>query len=210
MDSRASAYYVAPAVAGAEGIRSFIAVDLQAPVREAVGALQARLARLKADVRWVRPTGMHVTLKFLGPVEPARLERVHTNVVAAVRGRPALQLRVHGLGAFPSWRRPRVLWVGLEGDGLVGLAAAIDTAVQPLDFEPEQRGFTPHVTLGRVNSLRGWPHLEELVKTHLDDDFGVSTVSAVIIYRSTLRPEGAVYAPLWTIPLSQHREGTQS
>jgi len=195
---------------GSDRIRSFVAIDLQAPVLEALGALQERLGRINADVRWVRPTGLHVTLKFLGPVEPARLERVHTNVVAAVRGRPALQLRVHGLGVFPSWRRPRVLWVGLQGEGLAALAATIDTALQPLGFEPEKRGFTPHVTLGRVNSTRGWPALGELAKAHLDDDFGVSTVNAVVIYRSRLRPEGAVYAPLWTIPLSRHREGTQS
>jgi 2'-5' RNA ligase len=233
MDFRRPAYYRARSVAG-KSIRSFIAVDLQSPVLAAVGELQAHLARIKADVRWVRPQGMHVTLKFLGPVEPGRLEQVYTSVVAAVRGRPALQLCVHGLGAFPSWRRPRVLWVGLAasvgsagplpdgslrptmsdrrggGDGLAALAAAIDTAVQPFGFEPEKRGFTPHITLGRVNSLRGWPALEEVLKMHLDDDFGSSTVSAVVIYRSTLRPDGSVYSPLWTIPLGQHKERPQS
>ena len=233
-------------MAADDRIRSFIAVDLQEPVLAAVRALQARLARLNADVRWVRPGGMHVTLKFLGPVEAARLERVRASVATALDGHPTLQLRVHGLGAFPSWRRPRVLWVGLaasavsagpapcgpkppadgplpdgslrpttsdrlaDGDALAALAATIDTTVQAHGFAAEKRAFTPHLTLGRVNSLRGWPPLEELAKTHLDDDFGLSTVSSVTIYRSTLRPDGAVYTPLWTIPLGQHKEGRQS
>jgi RNA 2',3'-cyclic 3'-phosphodiesterase len=184
-------------------IRSFIAVDLEEPVREAVRGLQGELARIESDVRWVRPEGLHVTLKFLGSVEPARLERVHGAVVAAVGSAPALHVGARGLGAFPTWRRPRVLWVGLHGDGMAELAAHIDTALAPLGFEREQRAFTPHLTLGRVNSLRGWPRLEEACKAHLDDDFGESEIDAVTIYRSTLQRGGAVYNPLWTIPLDR-------
>ena len=186
-------------------IRSFIAVDLEAPVRQAVRDLQGELARINADVRWVRPAGLHVTLKFLGSVEGARLERVHEAVVAAVAQQPALHVRVRGLGAFPGWRRPRVVWVGLHGDGLAEVAACIDDALAPLGFEREQRAFTPHLTLGRVNSPRGWPRLEEVCKAHLDDDFGESDIDAVSIYRSTLQRGGAVYTSLWTIPLSRHK-----
>ena len=187
------------------GIRSFVAVDLAAPVRQAVGDLQSQLARINADVRWVRAEGLHVTLKFLGSVEAPRLERVHEAVVAAVGQQPALHVRVRGLGAFPGWRRPRVVWVGLHGVGLAEIAACIDDALVPLGFEREQRSFTPHLTLGRVNSPRGWPRLEEVCKAHLDDDFGESDIDAVTIYRSTLQRGGAVYTSLWTIPLSRHK-----
>ncbi len=184
-------------------IRSFIAVDLDAPVQRAVRELQGELARINADVRWVRPEGLHVTLKFLGSVEAARLERVHATLAAAMAGQPALHAKVRGLGAFPSWRRPRVVWVGLRGDGMVELAARVEDALAPLGFEREQRAFTPHLTLGRVNSPRGWPRLEEVCKTHLDDDFGESDIDAVSIYRSMLQRGGAVYTLLWTIPLDQ-------
>jgi 2'-5' RNA ligase len=188
-----------------ERIRSFIALDLAAPVRAAIGALQRELAAAGADVRWVRAEGMHVTLKFLDAVEAPRLERVHTALAAALQAQPALHVRAHGMGAFPSLRRPRVLWVGLQAEGLVALAAHIDAAITPLGFEPERRAvgraFTPHVTVGRVNSLRGWESLEAQLKGHLDDDFGSSDIDAVTIYRSTLRPTGAVYAPLWTISI---------
>jgi 2'-5' RNA ligase len=190
-------------------IRSFIAVDLSAPVRAALQRLRDQFAQLKCEVRWVRVEGVHVTLKFLGGVEPARLEQIQTALAAAVTGQPALRVRARGLGAFPNLRRPRVLWVGLEGEDLAALAARVDQGMSWLDFEPEKRGFTPHITLGRVNGMRGWSHVEELFKAHLSDDFGECIVDAVTIYRSTLRPDGAVYTPLWTIPLSRNKGGTQ-
>ncbi len=187
------------------GIRSFVAVDLDASVHRAVCALQSELAHIKADVRWVRPGGLHVTLKFLGAVEPLRLERVHAALVAVVTGQPVLRVHVRGLGAFPSWRRPRVVWVGLQGEGLAALAACVEATLNPLGFEPERRPFTAHLTLGRVNSPRGWSRLEEVCKTHLDDDFGESRIDAVTIYHSSLQKGGAVYTPLWTIPLRRHK-----
>jgi 2'-5' RNA ligase len=190
-------------------IRSFIAIDLSAPVRTALQRLRDQFAQLRCEVRWVRVEGVHVTLKFLGWVEPARLEQVHTTLAAAVADQPALQVRARGLGAFPNLRRPRVLWVGLEGKGLAELATCVEEAMSRLDFEPERRGFTPHITLGRVNGMGGWSRVEELFKAHLSDDFEECIVDAVTIYRSTLRPDGALYTPLWTIPLGRNKGETQ-
>jgi len=186
-------------------IRSFIAVDLEPHVLDAVRTVQAELARAGADVRWVRPTGMHVTLKFLGAVEPARLERVHAALVDCVGRFPASPVQVRGLGAFPTLRRPRVVWAGLTGPGLTDLAAEVDKGLVPLGFAAEKRAFTPHVTLGRVNSPRGWPGLEERLQAHRDDDFGASAVNAIVVYSSTLHRDGAVYAPLWTISLGGNK-----
>ena len=191
------------------GIRSFVALDLAAPVRQAAIDLQGVLRRINADVRWVRPEGLHVTLKFLGSVAPPRLQQVYETLATAVAGQPALRVRLRGLGAFPNWRRPRVVWVGLHGDGVVELARCIDAALVPLAFEREQRAFTPHLTLGRVNSLRGWARVEEVCKAHLDDDFGESDISVVTIYRSALQRGGAVYTALWTIPLGRHKGASQ-
>jgi RNA 2',3'-cyclic 3'-phosphodiesterase len=193
-------------VSESERIRSFVAIDVAPPVLKALQELREELARVKADVRWVRAEGLHATLKFLGAVEPPRLEEVHTTLLAAAGAQVAVRVRAHGLGAFPTLHRPRVLWVGLEGEGLLEMARRIDAALEPLGFEREKRGFTPHITLGRVNSLRGWPRLEEEFKAHLADDFGDSDIDTVTIYRSTLRRDGAVYTPLWTIPLETYRE----
>jgi 2'-5' RNA ligase len=186
-------------------IRSFVAIDVEPAVRAALGALQAELAAVRADVRWVRPDGLHVTLKFLGAVAPDRLDAVRAGLALALAGQPALRVRVGGLGAFPSWRRPRVVWVALAGDGLSALAARVEAALSALGFPAESRPFTPHLTLGRVNSPRGWPALEALLKAHLQDNFGGSRVDAVTLYRSTLQAGGAVYTPLWTIALEEHK-----
>jgi len=194
---------------GGERIRSFIAVDLDEAVCAALRRLISRLAQIQSDVRWVRPQGLHVTLKFLGAVEAARLQEVHATLTAALGGRPALQVLARGLGGFPTLRRPRVLWVGLEGEGLPELAAVAEETTRRLGFEPEKRAFTPHITVGRVNGMDGWLRVQEVFTTHLSDDFGSSTVDTVTIYRSTLRPDGAVYTPLWTIPLGRNKGGPQ-
>jgi 2'-5' RNA ligase len=188
-------------------IRSFIAVDLASPVRAALRQLLAELSQVKCAVRWVRGEALHVTLKFLGAVEPARLELARATLATAVSGRSALRVRACGLGVFPSWRRPRVLWVGLEGEGLPELAVCVEAAMCQVGFEPEGRAFTPHITLGRVNGHRGWSRVEEYVHAHLSDEFGSSIVECVTIYRSVLHPDGAEYTPLWTIPLGRNMEG---
>lgn len=187
-------------------IRSFVAVDVTAQVRAALTVVVEELKEVRADIRWMRPEAMHATLKFLGGVDRPRLERVRAAVEAAAGARPAMQLRTARLGAFPSWRRARVLWAGLHGAGLTELAADFDAALVPLGFAAEQRAFTPHITLGRVRSQRGWPDVERAAKPHLEDDFGSSDVACVTIYRTTLRPEGSVYTPLWTIPLTGNKE----
>jgi 2'-5' RNA ligase len=194
-------------VSSDEQIRSFIAVDLAPQVRTALLDMCKELAGAGADVRWVRADGLHVTLKFLGPVQHSRLQRVRDQLAAVLVGQPRLHLEVRGLGAFPSLHRPRVLWAGIIGDGLAELARRARAALDELGFEAEKRAFQPHVTLGRVRSMRRWERLEALMKSHLEARFGESHVDAVIVYRSTLRPDGAVYNPLWTIPLGGHREG---
>jgi RNA 2',3'-cyclic 3'-phosphodiesterase len=194
-----------PASPPGDAIRSFVAFDIDPAVRTALRALQTAFLDTHADVRWVRAEGLHVTLKFLGAVEPARLEAVHTALVAALVDQPPLRLTVRGLGAFPAWHRARVVWVGLAGEGLIELAACAERTLTGLGFPAEGRPFTPHLTIGRVNSPRGWPRLEELIMARLQDNFGDSCVDAVTIYRSTLQPGGAVYTSLWTIPLGGHK-----
>src|SRR5574337_910586 len=130
-------------MAAAEGgkIRSFIAFDLDPAITERVHAFLAECRQLQSDIRWVRPDGLHVTLKFLGWVEPHVLESVRDTVKAVALRQPPMRVRASGLGAFPSLRRPRVLWVGLQGAEMTVLAAVIDAAVAGLGFEPERRPF---------------------------------------------------------------------
>ena len=186
-------------------MRCFIAIDLSDEVRSALDATQGRLrARApRADVRWVDPAGMHLTLQFLGEVSDARLADVRSALATAATTVSAMVLACRGLGAFPGLTRPRVVWAGIRGavGDLSRLAAACQRACEPLGFVPEKRPFRGHVTLARVRSPRGFGPLARAIESAADDDFGAWTAAEVVLYRSHLRRTGSVYEPLRRVPL---------
>jgi 2'-5' RNA ligase len=184
-------------------IRAFIAVNLASPVIEEIAKVHATLQGAKGDIRWTRREGLHLTLKFLGDIERPQVGPILAAMQEMMHERLPLHILAQGLGAFPNLRRPRVLWVGLSGEGLQEISEALETALMPLDFPPEEREFTPHLTLGRVRSLRDWEHVLAVMKEYQHARFGESTVDQVTLYQSELRPEGAVYSPLGSVPLRQ-------
>lgn len=184
-------------------IRAFIAVTLAESVVEEIAKVRALLQQARGDLRWTRMESLHLTLKFLGDIHRNQVEPVLGALREVVSAHPPLQVVAQGLGAFPNLKRPRVLWVGLQGEGLAEMSAAIETALTPLDFPPEDREFTPHLTLGRVRSLRGWKDVLAIVKEHANTLFGESVIDRVTLYQSDLRPEGAVYTSLGSIPFRQ-------
>ncbi|GIT42074.1 MAG: hypothetical protein Ct9H300mP11_00100 [Chloroflexota bacterium] len=103
-------------------------------------------------VRWVRPEGIHLTLKFMGEIPIATVEKVLKSLPEAVLGSSPFPLAIKGFGVFPNPRRPRVLWAGLDGDleTLSKLQLVVETRLACLDCPKKQRTFSPHLTLGRV------------------------------------------------------------
>ncbi len=182
-------------------IRAFIAANLALSVSEEMAKVQSALQKAQSDIGWVKPQGFHLTFRFLGNIEQARIVPLPTALRAAVRLQPQFRVRTQGLGAFPSLTRPRVLWAGLSGDGLQELHTKIESALDSCGFPPEDRTFRPHITLGRVRSPRGWNHVLEGIKAYLQYDFGESPIDKVTLYQSDLRPGGAVYTPLGVAPL---------
>ena len=182
-------------------IRAFIAVNLAPLIGEEIAKVQAALKDAQGDIRWTRIEGMHLTLKFLGDIAQAQVEPILTALGNALSNQPSFHVQAHGLGAFPNLRRPKVLWAGLHGDGLAELQEKVESALVSLDFPREDRGFTPHLTLGRVRSLRGWEQVLAVVRKHEHLQFGESVIDHVTMYQSTLRPDGAVYSPLGIVPL---------
>ncbi len=164
-------------------------------------ALATEIERLGARARgvgWVAPENLHLTLKFLGGVEPARLERVAEVLAPAAAVAAPFELALRGLGAFPSSARPRVVWAGVQtgGDAVAALAARVEAALSPLDFPREDRPFSAHVTLGRVREPRGDPALTAALVAGAATDFGRFQVERMALMRSDLSPRGARYTAL--------------
>jgi len=179
------------------GVRCFVAVELPPSIRQEIGLLHSRIAT--EGLRLVRPDLVHITLKFLGDVPQGRVDAVE-QALGAVKAAP-FPVRIKGIGAFPG-RSVRVLWLGLEGD-FQGLHRGIEKALEPLGFSPEERGFSPHVTLGRVGS----PNVEtsRQIQSRMSElsglDLGGFTVGRFYLKKSTLTPGGPIYEDLAEFPL---------
>lgn len=183
--------------------RTFLGVAVSDDTRRRCTALQQELAAV-ADVKWVDPPNLHVTLLFLGDIDDRELVDV-CRVVAAAAGRePPFALRVSGLGAFPTPRRPKVLWGGITdgADSLLRLHAAISAPLVDAGlYRKEDRDYTPHLTLGRANAETDAHRLApELVK-RLAWDGGRTAVDEVLVFSSELRRTGPEYAVMARGPL---------
>jgi 2'-5' RNA ligase len=176
-------------------MRAFIAVNMGDDLRRALAQAQERLRASGADVKWVLPEGIHLTLKFLGWVDDDRVPAIAQAVAAAVTPRARFRLRVEGIGGFPSPTAPRVIWAVVK-DGareLGELARGVDDALEPLGFAREQREFSAHVTLGRCRSPRGRPELAARMREQIERQCGEMEVARVELMRSDLRPTGPIY-----------------
>lgn len=186
-------------------LRCFIAIDLPPALRQAIEALSHRLHALPGQtcMRWVSPSGIHLTLKFLGNLPAASVPQVASVLDEAASLQTPFSLTVGGLDCFPDRRHPRVVWAGLaEPTGALGrLHASIESGCAALGLPPEDRPFNPHLTLGRVRREAG-PEAGDFVRDLLDREqafnAGEMVADAVHLLRSDLRPTGAIYSRLHT------------
>lgn len=187
-------------------IRAFIAVTLDSKVIDQIAAASHQLRPEITGVRWVTPANFHLTLKFLGSIDDAAIEPIGATLREQLRLFPRFTINAKGLGVFPGPKRPRVLWVGLTGDRLVSLASRVESALRPLGFTPEGRKFTPHLTIGRWRDADRAPKsLGRQLENWQARDFGTSNVESVKLIQSMLKPEGASYNYLITVPLGAER-----
>ena len=192
-----------------EILRTFIAIELDEPLRIALRSVQDKLKRHvpPGSVKWVGPDGIHLTLKFLGDTPRSRVSEIETALQTACAGLGAFEFSVEGRGCFPNFRRPRVVWVAVrEKSGtLVRLQAAVERTVAPLGWPTEERAFSPHLTLGRVSKgadSRTAAAVGQAVEKAVVEQIGLQQVTAVSLIQSDLRPTGAVYSRLIHTPLA--------
>ena len=191
-----------------ETIRAFIAIPLPHPLLDRLSALQRQLESQipSRSVRWVRVEGIHLTLKFLGDTPTEKLPDIKRALTAVARHAPACTFTVGELGCFPNPRRPRVVWVGVqEPTGrLAALQDGIEEVMAPLGYPPEGRGFTPHLTLGRVRPGARRDEVSrvgEVVTGKTGEPLAEVSADHFALIRSVLKPTGAEYTTLEEFPL---------
>lgn len=184
-------------------MRSFIAIELPETVKSALAELQQEFENCGADIRWVKPDNIHLTLKFLGNIEEKSVEKIVKTIDGICNKYAAFSLEVRGTGVFPNIKSPRVLWVGIIGNSVLeGLQKELEDGMASIEFERESRKFTPHLTLGRFRATVKKEKLLDKIESYKNSSFGLIDVKSILLMRSVLKPSGAEYAKIAEIPLA--------
>jgi 2'-5' RNA ligase len=193
------------------GLRLFLAVELDEPLRRLAGRVAADLSRaLGADgqtgVTWVRPENMHLTVRFLGETPETRVPGL-LEALAPPLVTPSFELRFAGVGTFPPRGPARVIWLGIASghDRLTGVHHEIEDRLAALGTEREDRPFRAHLTLGRVRGRLG-PRAGSIISGTVAGDLPVSVVREVTLFESRLSPRGPVYTALCRTALAPREE----
>lgn len=185
-------------------MRAFVAVDLAEEVLAEIEKFGARMGARLPGARFVNPTNLHLTLRFLGESDERQLASLSDSFESiGSRYRP-FTVRCREVGFFPSARRPRIFWVGLDDppEDLLNLQKDVENVVRESGFEPEKRAFSPHLTVARFRNPRPHPRFQEIVREFERQDFGTSRISDLVLYQSILKPEGAEYIALKRLALN--------
>lgn len=186
-------------------VRSFLAFELPEAILDRIGEVQKALKSSGADVRWVNPVNIHLTLKFFGNIEASQVESISKSISETAQTTPPISIAVRGIGAFPSLKSPRVIWMGLHDEKkvLVSFQKQLDGDLQKIGFQPEDRPFHPHLTLGRMRSNRGKEALVGVMEKFREEEFGTFRAERVVLFKSDLTPQGPVYSRLREVKLGE-------
>jgi 2'-5' RNA ligase len=188
-------------------IRAFIAIDMSDEIRRGLEGVAVQLKmRLKdVPIRWVPVENIHLTLNFLGDVSVNNIEMLKKIMAGEAARHSSFEISVGELGAFPSTRRPRVIWVKVEApSALTNLQVGIENETARLGYPHEERSFSPHLTLGRVARNAGPADIHRIgdtLEAYTVGFLGAASVKMVNLYRSDLGPGGAVYKCLFSAPM---------
>jgi 2'-5' RNA ligase len=183
-------------------MRMFAAVEVPEEIQQKVHAYAHELEGLFEGVKWVSPENLHLTLKFLGDVEPGQVDEIKDALDDAMSKYGPFELGFADTGFFPSEKRPRVIWVGADGEieQLVDMFQTLEGNLEPLGFDREARTFSPHLTIGRVRKFE-----RITVPPDLKHFEPVSfTADTIALIKSTLTPQGPIYEKLHTCSLLEH------
>ncbi len=182
-------------------MRTFIAIELPQEIKDSLAQLQDKLKASGADIKWVEPQNIHLTLKFLGEINEDKLNKVISIMESVAESTKPFDICICSVGAFPRISSPRVIWVGLDkGDTeSKAIAKSLEEKIQKLGIPKEKRPFSSHITLGRTKSSLNMVKLVRDLKPRIND-FGIENleflVTKITLFKSTLTPKGPVYEAL--------------
>jgi len=179
-------------------MRTFIAIELDRIIKDTISTLIQKLDVGGAKVRWVKPQGMHLTLKFLGEISEEKVPEVQSVLGKLAQDYTSFQLTLRGTGAFPPAPRiPRIIWIGIEeNEPLLDLQSRVENELHKIRFSKDKRKFHPHLTLGRVKNPQNILPVMNILDDHKQSGFGTMNVNRLTFFKSTLRPTGAEYSIL--------------
>ena len=192
-------------------MRAFVAIDLPENIRAALSAKQtelrdslARLNRAQSktdtEIRWTKPEGIHLTLKFLGEIPQATVSKV-VESLSTISAFESFRVEVKGFGFFPGASRPQVLWAGVEAPpALAQLARDIEEAMEKIGFAPEKRNYSPHLTLARFKIPRPRPEFRSLVEAQSQISMGRFEAAEFFLFESKLSAGGSKYGKVARFP----------
>jgi 2'-5' RNA ligase len=190
-------------------VRTFIAVDFPPVI---LGKIEAIVDYFKKKVpdhalKWVDTDNLHLTIKFIGEIDPGKLEQVKSILTRCLEYQNAFEIEVAGLGMYPNQRAPRVIWLGITGgDPLGRIHATLDRHLSELGIKPEGRAFTPHLTIARIRKGTDRKTAQAIGETLAQfkvDSLGTVTIDRVHLYQSVLTPSGPIYTNLFAAMLNQ-------
>ena len=179
-------------------MRAFIAIELSEEIKETLAQIQSHLKYSGADVKWITPGNIHLTLKFLGEIDEKKCEGIKAALDEIAKSTKPFEISLKDIGAFPKIDYPRVIWVGLDKGAKesTDLAKKIDEALAKLGFQEETRPFAAHLTIGRVRSAKNKEALKGKVLGYGERVTGNEKISSVILFHSKLTPAGSIYTKL--------------
>jgi len=185
-------------------VRCFIAIDIGEAMKKELESFMKGLKKYGPDIKWLSGDHIHLTLKFLGNTDETLADRIKTSLKSVASCHRKFSLTAAGVGVFPDYSKPRVLWVGINrSEELDLLYNNIESAMELLGYERETRKFRPHLTIARVKSQKGLTPLLKELRGYKDREFGKIDVSEVLLMKSTLKPTGAEYERLFSAPLGK-------
>jgi 2'-5' RNA ligase len=190
-------------------IRAFIAIELPVDIQQKLDNIIHNLQAMinPTAIRWVNARNIHLTIKFLGEIPLSSVDPITQNLIAETNRHPGFEMSLGGLGVFPNFHRPRIIWVGLTTPTeLLILQKGIEKEVNKMGIPFEDHPFSPHLTLGRISPNASpvlTKQIGEIINTFHIEKMGSFSVSNLVLFRSDLTPAGAIYTRLATASLSR-------